>query len=151
LAKVRGLSQGLRPGILDDLGLAAALRWLADQHGRTTGMQVAIAMEGGNKRWPAELETALFRIAQEAMTNAARHAAAKSIEIAVDERSGELQMSVSDDGIGFDASGVACASTGLASMRERTLLLGGRFELDTELGRGTRIWVCLPLLWEAAG
>ncbi len=149
LAKVRGLSQGLRPGILDDLGLAAALRWLAGEHGGRTRMQVDIACEDSRDRWPGEVETSMFRIAQEAMTNAARHSGASRMVIRVHTQNGDLEMSIEDDGKGFEPSEVAERNTGLASMRERALLLGGRFELESAPDRGTRIRVGLPLLREA--
>ena len=146
LAKVRRLSQGLRPGILDDLGLAAALRWLADEHRRRTGTEVTVDVPSANERWPAELETALFRIAQQALTNATRHGLPNRIEISVSKCNGGLRMEIRDDGKGFDAESVIGQSTGLASMRERALLLGGRFELISAPGRGTHIEVSLPLL-----
>lgn len=148
LAKVRRLSQRLRPGILDDLGLGPALGWLADEHNRDCETAILLELPEAGKRWPPELETELFRIAQEALTNAARHAAAKRMNITVEEQDGEIHMRITDDGIGFDPSERRSPSTGLASMREWALLLGGCFELSSETGIGTWIEVRLPLLGE---
>jgi PAS domain S-box-containing protein len=150
LAKVRGLSQGLRPGVLDDLGLAAARRWLAAEHQRRWGTEVVVAAPPPGRRWPTEVETGVFRIVQEALTNVARHASAKRIVITLDEQNGELQMSIADDGIGFDADEAGHSSTGIEGMRERALLLGGRFEVHSASGEGTRIEASLPLLAEPA-
>jgi signal transduction histidine kinase len=149
LQSVRGLSLDLCPPILDDLGLPAALRWQLDRHARPAGLAVHFshALDGRPDR---DLETACFRIAQEAITNVIRHAEAAEIQVDLCQREAALHLSVCDDGKGFDVRSarqraLAGKSMGLFSMEERVKLLGGRFFLDSAPGRGTDIRAVFPL------
>jgi len=145
LDDTRNLSRLLRPPILDDLGLEPALRWLARSTEESAGLPVVLEIAA----LPAlddELQTLLFRIAQEAMNNAAKHAGARSLLLRLVLRDDRLQLQVIDDGSGFDATTAAAAGgTGLGSMRERLRLYGGQLELRTAPGQGTRLRATVPL------
>lgn len=145
LEDTRNLSRLLRPPILDDLGLEPALNWLARSVGEAAGMAVVVEIEP----LPAldgELQTLLFRVAQEGLNNAGKHAAAGSVLLRLVERDRQLQLQVIDDGRGFDADAVAGAGgSGLGSMRERLRLYGGRLELRSSPGHGTRLRATVPL------
>jgi PAS domain S-box-containing protein len=148
--QIRSLARNLRPAVLDDLGLADALQALLEQQAEVTGWHVSLEAEMPGGRLATEIETACFRIGQEALTNTARHAAAKSVEVRLrsDERAVELE--VSDDGSGFDYEALQSTAArgrhfGLVSMSERAHLAGGTFAIDTSPGRGTRVRVAIPL------
>ena len=145
LDDTRNLSRLLRPPILDDLGLEPALRWLARSTEESAGLPVVLEIAA----LPAlddELQTLLFRIAQEAMNNAAKHAGARSLLLRLVLRDDRLQLQVIDDGSGFDpATAAALGGTGLGSMRERLRLYGGQLELRTAPGQGTRLRATVPL------
>lgn len=145
LDDTRNLSRLLRPPILDDLGLEPALNWLARSFGEAAGVAVVVEIEP----LPAldgELQTLLFRIAQEALNNAGKHAAASSILLRLVERDRQLQLQVIDDGRGFDIEQAAGAGgSGLGSMRERLRLYGGQLELRSSPGHGTRLRARVPL------
>ena len=145
---VENVMYEMRPPMLDDLGLAAALDWHARNFSRRTGIAVAVRGSGPTVRPPPQVEIALFRIAQEALNNVAKHARARRVEIALDYAKGEYVMSVEDDGIGFD--GVEHTSdnpnpgVGMVTMRERAQAVGGRFEVRALPGSGTRLTVRVP-------
>ncbi|QOC21210.1 PAS domain-containing sensor histidine kinase [Wenzhouxiangella sp. AB-CW3] len=146
---VRELSLQLRPSVLDDLGLEAALNWLIAQHKRA-GMKLDLHVDLDGQRPSAEVETACFRVVQEALTNVRRHAGAEHVEVRVGCRHGQLDLLIRDDGEGFDAHRAQehagrGRSLGLLSMEERVSLLGGAFELLSTRGVGTRITARLPL------
>jgi signal transduction histidine kinase len=150
LVRVRSLSLDLRPSQLDDLGLQPALRWYFDRQSRTAGIEVQFIAELPPERLDPAVETACFRIAQEAMTNIIRHAEAKRVRVGLHGRNGELELTVEDDGTGFNvAAAQACAvggqSFGLLGMEERAELAGGRMEMHSSAGAGTRIRACFPL------
>ncbi len=139
----------LRPHMLDDLGLAPALEWHAKQFSKRTG--IAVTVRGGglpHERRSPEVEIALYRIAQEALNNVAKHARARHVEIDLDHTDGECTMSVEDDGTGFDNANPphrkAKPGLGLVTMRERAQAVGARFELRKRPGGGTRLTVRLP-------
>ena len=143
LEDTRHLSRLLRPPILDDLGLEPALRWLARTVAEGGGPGVVVEIEP----LPAldgELQTLLFRIAQEALTNASRHARAGSVLLRLVARGAELQLQVIDDGEGFDPAATPRGS-GLSGVRERLRLHGGRLELQSAPGHGTRLRASVPL------
>ncbi len=147
LGRMRHLSLQLRPQMLDDFGLLVALDWHFKQYTRQTNITVDFRHSPTPPRLPAVLETAIFRIVQEALTNVARHAQVKTTDVRLwvnDQRVGVL---VEDKGAGFDADAAmtARASAGLAGMRERAELLGGEFTLESKPGHGTRLTVELPL------
>ena len=150
LQQVRGLSLDLRPAILDDLGLAAALRWYVDRHAQRAGIAMEFSNESPEKRSSILLETTCFRVAQEALTNVLRHAKAKRVSVRILQVDDALNLYIEDDGIGFDMEqarqkAVGGSSLGLLGMQERVLLAGGRLDVISAPGRGTAIHVCLPL------
>lgn len=151
LADTRALSRLLRPQILDDLGLEAALRWLSRSTSEATGIEVAVDIGELPTDLDNEITTALFRVAQEALTNAVKHAVAKQIVLRLMHRDGQLMLLVVDDGVGCKvgdalASASQGRSTGMASMRERLRLFGGRFQFDSQPGHGSQVRATLPLL-----
>jgi PAS domain S-box-containing protein len=148
LGQVRGMALELRPSLLDDLGLVAALDWYVGRHAQRTGLQGRLVADPDDIRTDPEIETACFRIAQEALTNVARHARATRFSVELLQHSGGLQLVVRDDGIGFDPAAVEAASRGsglgLVGMRERVELVGGRIAFVSEPGVGTEVQVDLP-------
>jgi signal transduction histidine kinase len=147
--EVRDLSFELRPSLLDDLGLVAALRWYTDRFAKRTAIPTTIVTsipEG--VRLKREIETACFRIIQEALTNVARHSRAKSVSINLKTLGSETVLLVRDDGIGFDPYSVNPQSfpigLGLRGMEERALALGGRLEVKTQPHKGTELRACFP-------
>ena len=148
---VRSLSLELRPSVLDDLGLAAALRWYADRQARRAGLRVRVRTDLPAERLPFELETVCFRVVQEALTNVVRHARATRVEVDVaPDGADALRLVVRDDGAGFDVAAVwggvtADGCVGLDGMEERVRLLGGDFEIDSHPGGGTTIRARFPL------
>ncbi|MGH9875315.1 MAG: PAS domain S-box protein [Pyrinomonadaceae bacterium] len=149
LGQVRNLSFELRPSLLDDLGLATALRWYTDRFTQRTGIKAttAINLPDPPVRLTRDLETACFRIVQEALTNVVRHARARNVAIRLQGRNGEIRLSVRDNGTGFDAHSQNLAPftthVGLRGMRERALALGGRLDVRSS-SRGTRISASFP-------
>jgi two-component system, NarL family, sensor histidine kinase NreB len=142
---IRHLSAELRPSVLDDMGLLAALRNYIQTFGEKFGIQVNFSYEGDRSRLPASYETALYRIAQEALTNAAKYAETDRVDVALLQEGEEVVFSVRDYGIGFDSGGLERRGVGLYSMEERAEILDGSFALDSEEGKGTTIMVRLPL------
>ena len=143
IGAVRELSLQLRPAMLDDLGLMPTLRWLVGRYGGTH--QIQLDQNGADGRFAPDLEVTAYRIVQEALTNAARHAQANDVRVAVHASDSALTISVSDDGVGFDPGKIAGPSAGLLGIKERARLMHGSFELISAPGRGTRIGVVLPL------
>lgn len=153
VARVRDLSLDLRPSMLDDLGLLPALRWLVQRQAQHlgAGTEVKLSLPPALARLPGEIETACFRIAQEALTNALRHANAHRIEVKLETSAKMWRLTVSDDGAGFDVAAglqadVAGGGFGLLGMRERAELVGGEFRLDSAPGRGTTVEALFPIL-----
>jgi two-component system sensor histidine kinase UhpB len=150
LDEVRKLALELRPSVLDDLGLVAALRQYVrtteERSGLTTHLTV-MGMDEGGDRLPPAVETALFRIAQEALTNAIRHARASTVQIRLRRLEGTITLEVRDDGIGLPALGHArddAEHLGMFGMRERARLLGGDFHAAPVSPRGTLVQVSIP-------
>src|SRR5713226_8077532 len=156
LEQVRRISRDLRPSQLDDLGLVAALRSHLDRQAGGAGFKPNFAHEGVPPRLAPEIETTCFRIAQEALTNIARHAQASEVWITLAGTEEELRMEVRDNGRGFDVAAArlgaaAGRSMGLLSMEERATLAGGRLALDSAPGRETRLSLALPLIRASSG
>jgi signal transduction histidine kinase len=151
LDEVRRLARGLRPSVLDDLGLAAALeRYGADYsqaHGVALDLDVAGLAAG---RLPGPVETALYRIVQEALTNTAKHAQARRIRIRLERDSDGVKALVADDGCGFDSDALSRrpggGQLGLSGMRERAALLNGSVTIQSTPGSGTAVLVRIPLV-----
>ena len=143
LAEMRMLLVELRPGVLSELSLTDLLRQLADAAAGTTGVEVNVRFEGpGPTRLPANVQIALYRIAQEALNNIAKHAQATSVSIELHHQpDGQIVLSIHDDGRGFDATRSAPGHLGLSIMRERAQDIGALLRLDTRSGGGTRITV----------
>ena len=133
----------LRPTALDDLGLEAALRDLAAVWSRRQGVRAELYIQLGDGRPAQEIETALYRVVQEALTNVARHARATTVSVAITRSDGTIQAVVEDNGAGFDPA-VAGKRLGLLGMRERLVLLGGEVQIESEPGRGTTIIARIP-------
>jgi two-component system sensor histidine kinase UhpB len=138
LEEVRAIARGLRPHALDDLGLASALRALALDASRTGSVRVQRAIEGPFGALSAEQELAIYRVAQEAMTNALRHADADNIVLALAAEGSQVVLRVRDDGRGF-APDAAIDGLGLRMMRERAVLAGGELMIDSPLGQGSEV------------
>lgn len=147
LKDIRRLSLGLRPSLLDDLGLAPALERLVAEIREHHPIDLALETDGlTGDRLPSAVETAVFRIAQEAVANVVKHSGAKSASVVVARRGGAVSIAVTDDGSGFLVGKDATAGhLGLTGMSERAVLLGGQFYLDSAPGRGTRIRADIPI------
>jgi len=149
LEELRTLVRETRPPILDDLGLAAALeRQLADVAAATRLVASFSWPEGEDRRFPSEIETAVYRVVQEAVTNAARHAAASRIEVSLSATAATLTATVRDDGKGFDVRAALQPTRqpfGLLGMRERVAAVGGAVDVTSEPGRGTVVEARIPL------
>ncbi len=145
LADVRRIALDLRPSVLDELGLAAALRRFARELHERYGIAVTVLVEVP-ERLPAQVETVLYRVAQEALTNVVRHARAAEASIVVTVAGGFVQLVVEDGGVGFDPTALAPAERiGLIGMRERLELLGGGLRLESAPGSGCSVHGRLPL------
>lgn len=150
LEQVRELSLDLRPSMLDDLGLGPTLRWYLNRFARRLDVEVEVETVGLEERLPAELETLLYRVVQEALTNVAKHANAHWVRLRIERGESIVTAALEDDGIGFDvlksAGGDASHDgMGLLGMRERVALWGGRFHIESSAARGTRLTIEIPL------
>jgi signal transduction histidine kinase len=145
---VRAMCQLLRPPMLD-FGLVPTLRWLAEQFATSSGVAVEVATPPEETRLPPEIEVVLYRLAQEALTNVARHARATHVRVALQAGEARAVLEVEDDGVGFDPERLrrtpAAAGVGLLGMRERAAHFGGTLEIRSRPGAGTRIAVTVPL------
>jgi len=144
---VREQSLNLRPSMLDDLGLLPTLLWHFERFSAHTGVQVFFQHNGiAETRFPGDIETAMYRIVQEALTNVARHANVKAVEVIVRANNGSLRLGVIDKGKGFNIGALETqVSCGLTGMRERASLLGGSFEVKSNPGQGTELEATIPL------
>ena len=147
-ARIRNIMADLRPPVLDDYGLPAALRWYAEQLAARTGLDVQVSTNGSTERLPPALENSLFRIAQEALTNVAKHACAKCAEVTLQMAKGKVRLTVVDDGVGFEpgvAAGTDRQGWGLLGMTERAQSLEGHLNVDSQPGAGTCVCVEVPV------
>ncbi|HTR72803.1 MAG TPA: GAF domain-containing sensor histidine kinase [Solirubrobacteraceae bacterium] len=150
IANLRAIIVELRPAALDELGLRAALEALLDRHREQDGFAIEADLalpdsSTGPGRFQGELETAIYRLVQEALTNVAKHARASTVQVAIREAGGELVVEVRDDGAGFDPEAIR-QGFGLAGMRERVSLVGGRLRLESG-EQGTLVTARLPVRW----
>lgn len=152
MTQVRDMSLNLRPGMLDDLGLLPALLWHFERYTQSTNVQVDFKHDGiEGQRFAPELETAAYRIMQEALTNVARHARVSQVFVRCWIEKDKLCVQIEDRGVGFDAktrSGFK-ESTGVGGMRERALLLGGELTIESRVGAGTKLIAQIPVRQEA--
>jgi PAS domain S-box-containing protein len=150
IAHTRRLAMNLRPAVLDDLGLDAALEWILEQQAGLAGWSASYHGGVGEQRFATQIETACFRIAQEALTNAARYAHATETSVSLIVAGQRLLLQVADDGGGFDVAHFRSPAErtrhfGLVSMQERASLVGAQLEIDSAPGRGTRVRAAFPL------
>lgn len=141
LDDVRRIAQRLRPELLDDLGLPSAMRALAERVSEQTGLAIDTEIESDLPELDEETELVLYRVAQEALTNTLRHASAQRVTLAVRAADGTLRLDVVDDGVGMNG---ARPGAGIAGMRERALLIGGRLDVRTPPGGGTAVGLEIP-------
>ena len=151
LEQVRTLSLDLRPSMLDDLGLVAALRWYLDRQAQRAGFSVQFASEFSDGDVSKEIETTCFRVVQELVTNIARHAQARNVRVELRQLETELELFIQDDGVGFDLTAAREqapheTSLGLLGMQERVMIVGGRLEIQSAPSRGTEVRVRFPLM-----
>jgi PAS domain S-box-containing protein len=149
ITQVRTLSLDLRPSMLDDIGVVAALNWLLDRHARSAGFTAQLVLEDSFPGASKDIETACFRIAQEILTNVVRHAHARQVRVELVQRESELELRIQDDGRGFEVVEVRerarlGASVGVLGMEERAQLVGGRLEIVSAPGCGTIVRAILP-------
>ncbi|MDB4899365.1 MAG: hypothetical protein JWN53_1173 [Gemmatimonadetes bacterium] len=150
LARVRALSVALRPSVLDDLGLGAAVEWYAKRSAARAGFTATVDDRLGPERLPESVETAGFRIVQQSLTNIARHAGARHVHITLGRGAHHADIEIADDGVGFDVAAAttraeAGDSLGLLAMRETATLAGGTLVLSSRLGRGATVHARLPV------
>lgn len=150
LDQMRDLSLELRPSMLDDLGLLPTLRWYVDSYKKRAGIDVVLQAIGLEERLAAEMETVLYRVVQEALTNVARHSEASVVHVRLERAGDTISALVEDDGVGFNQLLVSAREepqrgAGLLGMRERIASQGGTLQIESRPGRGTRLIVHMPL------
>jgi two-component system sensor histidine kinase UhpB len=141
---VREIARGLRPPALDEFGLRAALVALAEGFGERTGLPVTAEIAGVLPGLDGDAELAIYRVAQEALTNAARHASASTVSLALAGSDGAIRLRIRDDGAGISADQLDNGGGGLAGMRERALLIGGSLHIGSGLQGGTEVVLEVP-------
>jgi signal transduction histidine kinase len=146
LRSIRSLARGLRPSMLDELGVVPALNWLAREFNKHGGINVSVATDGEMDKVPESYRTCIYRIAQEALTNCARHARAHQVLLELKRAGNTLSLKIQDDGAGFDLNQPA-AGMGLVGMKERVRELNGKLTIETGPDKGTLLKVQIPL-WE---
>jgi signal transduction histidine kinase len=145
LKGVRHLATGLRPAVLDQLGLEPAVQWQAREHTRLTGVPVSVVVDGIFDALSDDQRTCAFRVVQEALTNCARHAAPQSIRVCIHGGQDALTVSVQDDGRGFAAGSRGRRGIGLMGMEERIAELDGKLKISSQPGKGTIVVMELPI------
>jgi signal transduction histidine kinase len=145
LQDVRRLAVELRPKALDDFGLVSALERLVETFHGQTGIEVDLEPRLGNERLPSDIETTLYRITQEALTNVVKHAGARRVSIVLTRRDGSVSAVIEDDGRGFSVGDGTESRLGLLGMRERVALVDGRFDVESSPGSGTTLSIEVPV------
>lgn len=146
VASTRRISTELRPLILDDLGVVAAVEWLAENFSQRSGVPCHLSIDDPDASWPDPIATAIFRIVQESLTNIARHARATEVRIRLRQDGEQVLIDIQDDGRGFSSDEARKPNSyGLLGLRERAYLLGGQAQIDSTAGKGTHITATLPL------
>ena len=147
VSELREISSRLRPSILDDLGLPAALDWLLQGASKWSDFEANLALEGVSEddRFAPDSEQVLFRVTQEAINNAAKHAQASSVTVTLAKENGNLAVQIDDDGVGFMSTMSNDGGFGLPGMRERVLYLRGDFQIESVPGVGTTVRANVPI------
>jgi signal transduction histidine kinase len=145
LQDVRRLAVELRPSALDDFGLLPAVERLVDTFREKSGLRVELEAQLGDERLPSEAETTLYRVIQEALANIVKHASASRVSILLRRKDGGAMAMVEDDGSGFDPGSTRDDALGLAGMRERVALAGGRLQVESTSGAGTTLVAEVPV------
>jgi signal transduction histidine kinase len=153
LQHIRNLALDLRPSMLDELGLVPALRWYVGRQAERAGWELNFQADGVLTRPAPGVEISCFRLTQEALTNVARHAEAKKVEVHLEMSDRELDIVIRDDGRGFDSNrireeGHAGSTVGLSGMEERVRLVGGRLTVTSAHDAGTEIHATFPIGWK---
>jgi signal transduction histidine kinase len=148
--RISELAFDLRPSLLDHLGLLPTLRWYVDKFSQREDVEIELDVIGLEERVPPEIETALYRVIQEALMNVARHAQANEVRLRLEQQSKAVTVTIEDDGRGFDieelqATEFPLKGLGLAGMKERISLLGGRLDIHSKPGEGARVDIEIPL------
>jgi signal transduction histidine kinase len=150
LRSVRDLAMGLRPSMLDDLGLGPALEWQGREFSRRSGVPVSVQIDGVMDPLPETHRTSIYRVVQEALTNCGRHARAKSIRVSVHGAPDRVSLTIQDDGVGFDPGAARGKGLGLLGIQERVRELGGTLEIVSQPHKGTMLKVEVPAAGEAS-
>ena len=150
LDQIRELSLNLRPPMLDDLGLVPTVRWYTQRYAERTAAKLVLDLTEFEQRLDTDIETALYRVLQEALTNIARHGQATLVHLRLQRTPSEVVAYVEDDGVGFDVARIMDnenyqAGAGLLGMRERVTLLGGTLTIASEPGAGTQLYLSIPI------
>lgn len=148
LEGVRRMALDLRPSALDDLGLVPALKWYTENLGQSLSIEVRFLANGLKRRLPPELELVLYRVAQEALTNVAKHARARRVTVELERDGLWVRLAVEDDGIGFNVEKAMTSKErglGLFGMQERLALVGGKFHIESRPRKGTKLVAEVPL------
>ena len=139
---VRRISSELRPSLLDDMGLVAAMDWHLKEFGKRSSVKTAFSAPGKELSLPDTMKTGLFRIFQESLTNVARHADAKKVNVVLKQKNGQLILSIEDDGKGFEKEKIFNQKTlGILGMKERSAMMGGSYDVSSIPGKGTKVLV----------
>ena len=143
--ETRRLSHLLRPQVLDDLGLIPALRWFTRTLGEWTGFEVETDLPSTSERFDPDLETLIFRVAQESLNNALKHSGARGAELRLVRHPGRFELRIQDRGQGFDPKTISTGGHGLSGMRDRLSVFGARLRIESGPDRGTTIHASIPV------
>jgi signal transduction histidine kinase len=145
IGTIRDLAMGLRPSMLDDLGLEPALQWQGREFSRHTGVPASVQVAGNLEGLTDAQRTCIYRVVQEALTNCARHAHANNVLVSLQSQGDQVVVVVQDDGMGFDVASRAQGGLGLLGMQERVAELDGHLNIASAPDKGTTIRVELPI------
>lgn len=146
LTTVKKLASELHPALLDKLGLIEAIRWQSNEFEKRTGIKIVLELPAELKGVSSKTNIALFRIYQEALTNVARHSGASNVSCSLKKQNDDLYFTITDDGKGFDVTITEqLHSLGLLGMRERSVMIGGKYQITSEPGKGTKVEAVLPV------
>ena len=142
---VRRIASELRPSMLDDMGLGTAIEWHLSEFEKRSGVKTEFDKMQAELSLPDAIKTGLFRIVQESLTNVARYAKAKKVTVSLQQKEGQLLLTIKDNGVGFDKKIIAAKKTlGILGMKERTVMMGGAYEIKSAPGKGTTVLVSVP-------